>query len=139
MVANFWLRQGSIHNANNAEDFLYNTLQKLGNIKCSLILADSGFSNNDFLNNLENKNQNYLITLPMMQPLQRAMPKNKVWWSLTESDGEDIKLCYFIHYPDSRSKPRRVVAVRHNIKARERINKSALGKQLIPNPIYNSI
>jgi hypothetical protein len=130
MVANFWLRQGSTHSANNAEAFLENTLQKLGSIKCSLIRADSGFSNNEFLNNLEDKNQNYLIALPMMQPLQRAMAKSKGWWPLVEAGGAGIELCCFTHHSDSWNKPRRVIAIRQSIKARERINKPALGKQL---------
>ena len=73
MVANFWLRPGSTHSANNAEAFLENTLHKLGNVKCSLVRADSGFSGNSFLQNLESKKQNYIIALPMKQPLQTAM------------------------------------------------------------------
>jgi hypothetical protein len=130
MVANFWLRPGSTHSANNAEAFLENTLHKLGNVKCSLVRADSGFSGNSFLQNLESKKQNYIIALPMMQPLQRAMASNKGWWPLVEVGGEGIEICCFEHQPDSWNKSRRVIAVRQQIKVRELANKSALGKQL---------
>jgi len=130
MIANFWLRQGSTHSANNVEAFLDNTLHKLGDIKCSLIRADSGFSGNEFLMNLEEKSQSYIIALPMMQPLQRAMAAHKGWWPLTENNGEGIEICCFMHQSNAWDKPRRVVAIRQNIKIRERIGKQALGKQL---------
>jgi hypothetical protein len=130
MVANFWLRPGATHSANNVEAFLENTLHKLGNIKCGLIRADSGFSGNPFLENLEEKRQNYIIALPMMQPLQRAMASHKGWWPLVEVGGEGIEICCFNHQPNSWDKPRRVIAVRQHIKTRELANKSALGKQL---------
>ena len=130
MVANFWLRPGATHSSNNVEAFLENTLHKLGLIKCGLIRADSGFSGNPFLENLEEKKQNYIIALPMMQPLQRAMASHKGWWPLVEVGGEGIEICCFNHQPNSWDKPRRVIAVRQHIKTREQVNKSALGKQL---------
>ena len=48
MVANFWLRPGSAHTANNVAGFLDNTLERLGDINCSLIRADSVLASDDF-------------------------------------------------------------------------------------------
>ena len=130
MVANFWLRQGSTHSSNNVIGFLGNTLEKLVNINCSLITADTGFSNNDFLMNLEERNLNYVIALPMMQPLQRAMANKSGWWPIAENGGDGIEICCFEYRANLWNNPRRVIAVRQNIKVRESANKYALGKQL---------
>jgi len=130
MVANFWLRQGSTHSANNVTGFLGNTLEKLGNINCSLIRADTGFSNNEFLMDLEERNLNYVIALPMMQPLQRTMANQCGWWPIAENGGDGIEICCFEYHANSWNRPRRVIAVRQNIKVRESVNKHALGKQL---------
>ena len=67
MVANIWLRPGSASSANNVSGFLDNTLERLGNINCSLIRADSGFASDEFFVKLENQNLNYVIALPMMR------------------------------------------------------------------------
>lgn len=55
MVVNFWLRPGSSHSANNVAGFLDNTLERLGNISCSLIRADSGFASGNFFVKAEGK------------------------------------------------------------------------------------
>lgn len=141
MVANFWLRPGSTHSANNVSGFLDNTLERLGNINCSLIRADSGFAGNDFFVKLEKQNLNYIIALPMMQTLQRQLASSTGWWPLDsiegqregkfgENSGKGIELCCFEWQANSWSKSRRVIAVRQNIKVREEIQKRALGKQL---------
>jgi hypothetical protein len=49
MAANFRLRPGSAHTANNVAGLPDNTLERPGNINCSLIRADSGFASDDFL------------------------------------------------------------------------------------------
>lgn len=133
MVANFWLRPGSSHSANNVAGFLDNTLEKLGNINCSLIRADSGFASDNFFVKLEKQNLNYVIALPMMQTLQRTLVSQTGWWPLESdegSSGKGIELCCFEWQSNSWSKPRRVIAVRQNVKVREEIEKRALGKQL---------
>ncbi len=43
MVANFWLRPGDAHTANNSESFLDSTLDRLGDQQVALLRADSGF------------------------------------------------------------------------------------------------
>ena len=133
MVANFWLRPGSSHSANNVAGFLDNTLERLGNISCSLIRADSGFASDDFFVKLEKQNLNYIIALPMMQTLQRTLVSQTGWWPLESAEGSSgrgIELCCFEWQSNSWSKPRRVIAVRQNVKVREEIEKRALGKQL---------
>ena len=57
MVASFWLRPGSTHTANNVAGFLDNTLERLGDINCSLIRADSGFASDDFFVKTEDDEQ----------------------------------------------------------------------------------
>lgn len=147
MVANFWLRPGSASSANNVSGFLDNTLERLGNINCSLIRADSGFASDEFFMKLEKQNLNYVIALPMMQTLQRALAGATGWWpldsiegnsrkgigdigSVGDNNGKGIELCCFEWQANSWSNPRRVIAVRQHIKAREEIQKKALGKQL---------
>ena len=133
MVANFWLRPGSSHSANNVAGFLDNTLERLGNISCSLIRADSGFASDDFFVKLEKQNLNYIIALPMMQTLQRTLVSQTGWWTLESAEGSSgrgIELCCFEWQSNSWCKPRRVIAVRQNVKVREEIEKRALGKQL---------
>ena len=77
----------------------------------------------------------------MMQTLQRQLASQAGWWPLDsiegeregkfgENSGKGIELCCFELQTNSWSKPRRVIAVRQNIKVREEIQKRALGKQL---------
>ncbi len=51
----FGIRPGSSHSANNVAGFLDNTLERLGNISCSLIRADSGFASGNFFVKAEGK------------------------------------------------------------------------------------
>ncbi len=41
MVANFWLRSGQAHTANNIEAFIEDTLEKLSGKRIGLLRADS--------------------------------------------------------------------------------------------------
>ena len=49
MIANCWLRPGNASSANNAQGFLTNTRERLGNKHIALLRADSGFCDNVFL------------------------------------------------------------------------------------------
>ena len=76
MVANLWLRPGDSHSANNVLAFLDDSLNKLGDKRVALLRADSGFSDQVFLNDLDQRNTHYLIALRLNQPLQSALVDN---------------------------------------------------------------
>ncbi len=50
MVADFWLRSGDAHTANNFEAFLLQTLSHLQNKTIGLLRADTGFYSKKILN-----------------------------------------------------------------------------------------
>lgn len=68
MVANFWLRPGNAHTANNALAFLESTLSKLSGKRVRLLRADSGFFEGAFLTALEGRQMPYIIALRLNQP-----------------------------------------------------------------------
>lgn len=53
MVANFWLRPGNAHSANNVLQFLESTFHHLGDKRVGLLRADSGFFDEAILTALE--------------------------------------------------------------------------------------
>jgi Transposase DDE domain group 1 len=122
MIANCWLRPGDAHTANNAENFLHNTLDHLGSKQVALVRADSGFCSNGFLEVLENKQLHYIVALRLNQPLQRALVDECTWWKL--DDG--IELCSFFYQAPSWPKVRRVIGIRQHVAERE----NAKGKTL---------
>jgi len=122
MVANLWLRPGNSHSANNVLAFLDDSLDKLGDKRVTLLRADSGFSDQAFLNDLDQRDMHYLIALRLNQPLQRALVDETDWWVL--EDG--IELMAFDYQAPCWDKPRRVVGIRQKIDARA----DAKGKQL---------
>lgn len=122
MVANCWLRPGNSHTANNACAFLDSTLGRLGGKRVALLRADSGFSDNAFLEELAQKQLHYIIALRLNQPLQRALVDQRGWWML--DDG--IELVSFDYRAPSWSCTRRVVGIRQHIKKRA----AAKGKTL---------
>jgi Transposase DDE domain group 1 len=122
MVANFWLRPGNSHTANNVRAFLDSTLEKLSGKRVALLRADSGFSDNAFLDELEQRQMSHIIALRLNQPLQRALVDAHGWWVL--DDG--IELVSFDYQAPSWTHSRRVVGIRQHIARREQ----AKGKTL---------
>lgn len=122
MVANFWLRPGDAHTANNSESFLDSTLDRLGDKRVALLRADSGFGSQGFLETLETRHLHHIVALALYQPLQRALVDQTGWWCL--DDG--IELVSFAYQSPSWSKPRRVIGIRQHIARRE----NAKGKTL---------
>jgi len=114
MIANCWLRPGDAHTANNGVNFLNDTLDRLQDKHVSLVRADSGFSSNELLTELEHKALSYIVALRMMQPLQRALVDQSGWWKL---DG-GIELTHFEYQASSWTKPRRVIGIRQHIHLR---------------------
>ncbi|SEM97181.1 transposase [Nitrosomonas marina] len=68
IIANLWLHPGNSHNANNALAFLDDSLDRLGGKRVALLRADSGFSGQAFLNDLDRRDMHYLIALWLNQP-----------------------------------------------------------------------
>lgn len=114
MIANLWLRPGNSHSANNVLAFLDDSLDKLGGKRVALLRADSGFSDQAFLIDLDRRAMHYLIALRLNQPLQRALVEETAWWVL--DDG--IELIGFDYQAPSWDKPRRVVGIRQKIDER---------------------
>lgn len=115
MVANLWLRPGNSHTANNVSGFLAATLERLGAKRVGLLRADSGFSDDAFLRDLEQRKIPFLVAAKLQQPLQRALVTQTGWWSLDEG----IDLVSFDYQSPSWETPRKVVAIRQHIKYRD--------------------
>ena len=118
MVANFWLRPGNASSANNVVSFMQRTLTRLGAQRVELVRADSGFSDAAFLNDLEQRKIHYITALALRQPLQRALVRQRGWWSIDEPGAQGIELTMFDYTPPAWGRPRRVVAVRQRIDQR---------------------
>jgi hypothetical protein len=103
--------------------FLDNTLHRLGDKHVSLLRADSGFSDNAFLDHLEDLLIHYTIALRQNQPLQRALVNNtEGWWVLRDDKGKEVKgieLTRFQYQPEAWSKPRWVTGIRQHIGQRD--------------------
>ena len=122
MVANFWLRPGNTHSANNVLQFLEATLAHLGEKKVGLLRADSGFFNDVFLKVLEGKRIPYLIAARLNQGLQRELYQATGWWALEPG----LELTEIRYQATCWSQPRRVIVVRQSTRQR----KNAPGKTL---------
>jgi len=122
MMANCWLRPGNSASANNVRAFLACTLENLAGKTVGLVRADSGFCEQSFLAELEERNLSYLVALKLYQPLQRALVSAGGWWRL--DDG--IELCSFTYQSASWDKPRRVIGIRQHVA----LKSEAKGKQL---------
>ncbi|GMV56258.1 MAG: hypothetical protein AMXMBFR6_20630 [Betaproteobacteria bacterium] len=121
MVANFWLRPGHAHSANNLLQFLESTLHHLGDKGVGLLRADSGFFDEAILSNLEGKRISYIVAARLTQPLQRTIYQTTGWWAL-ETGLELTEL----HYQAAGWKTvRRLIVVRQSVK-----RKTAPGKTL---------
>lgn len=112
MVANLWLRPGNRHTANNVRGFPAATLERLGAKRVGLLRADSGFSDDAFLRDLEQRKIPFPVAATLQQPLQRALVAQTGWWSLDEG----IDLVGFDYQGPRWETPRKVVAIRQHIK-----------------------
>ena len=121
MVANFWLRPGDAHTANNVLQFLEATVHHLGDKIIGLLRADSGFYAENVLNWLEEHTIDYIVSAKLTQALQAAIIRDARWWAL-ETGLELAEIEYRAH---GWEKPRRIVVVRQSVK-----RKTAPGKTL---------
>jgi hypothetical protein len=124
MVANFWLRSGDSHTANNFYSFLEDTLSRLKGKTIGLLRADSGFYSKEIFDYLEKKTKpiSYIIAARFYLPVKRAMASQKTWWKL--DNGIDISET--MYQSPQWEKPRRLVMIRQQIQERPK----ATGKPL---------
>jgi hypothetical protein len=121
MVANFWLRPGNAHSANNILQFLESTLHHLGDKIVGLLRADSGFFDEAILIALEGKHIPYIIAARLTRPLQRTIYQTTGWWAL--ETGLELTECRY--QAAGWTAPRRLIVVRQSVK-----RKQAPGKTL---------
>lgn len=124
MVANFWLRPGDAHTANNFKAFLEETLSFAGDKKIGLLRLDSGFYSKDIFEFLENRDTpiDYITAVPMYEIIQRKIAARGSWLKI--EDG--IEITGFEYQARDWKWPRRMITVRQKISARPK----AVGKQL---------
>ena len=124
MVANFWLRSGDAHTANNFEAFLEQTLSNLQGKTIGLLRADTGFYSKNIFELLENRPSpiSYIIGCPMYVTIQRTIQSQKVWMQL--DDGIEIAQTYY--QSPAWDKARRFIMVRQKVSKRPK----ATGKVL---------
>lgn len=121
MVANFWLRSGNAHSANNLLQFLGSTLHHLGDKGVGLLRADSGFFDEAILSALEGKAIPYIVAARLTQPLQRMIYQATGWWALETG----LELTELRYQAAGWKAQRRLIVVRQSVK-----RKSAPGKTL---------
>jgi hypothetical protein len=124
MVANFWLRSGDAHSANNFEAFLQQTLVHLHNKQIGLLRADSGFYAQKIFKLLETQAKpiSYVIACPMYTTIQRHIQSQKGWLKL--DDG--IEICETMYQSPTWEAPRRLIIARQQTALRPK----ATGKVL---------
>jgi hypothetical protein len=121
MVANFWLRPGNTHSANNILQFLQSTFHHLGDKTVGLLRADSGFFDEAVFSLLEGRRIPYIIAARLTQALQRELYQVGGWWALAPG----LELTELRYTASGWSAPRRLIVVRQSTQRRE-----APGKQL---------
>jgi hypothetical protein len=114
LVANFWLRSGDTHSANNFAAFLEDTLQKLKGKTIGLIRLDSGFYSNEVLSYIESKAIDYVVAVRFYIPIQKMISLEQNW--LPVDDG--IEICDTKYQSPEWDAPRRIVVVRQKINKR---------------------
>lgn len=124
MVANFWLRSGDAHTANNFQAFLEETLSNLNNKKVGLIRLDSGFYAKVIFEYLEQHQSigSYIIAAPMYITLQRQIQRQKTWIRLDNG----IEIAETLYQSPNWDKARRLIMVRQKVADRPK----ATGKHL---------
>jgi len=120
LVANFWLRPGNVHSANNALQFLESTLAHLAGKTVGLLRADSGFFDDSFLSALEWKHIPYVVAAKLTHPLQRAIYRARDWWALKQG----IEIAEIEYQAAGWKKARRVIVIRQSTSDREPPGKS---------------
>jgi len=120
LVANFWLRPGNVHSANNVLQFLESTLAHLAGKTVGLLRADSGFFDDAFLTALEFKQIPYVVAAKLTYPLQREIYRVSSWWALKQG----IEIAEIAYQAAGWKKARRIIVIRQSTSDREPTGKS---------------
>ena len=124
MAANFWLRSGDAHTANNFKAFLEATLLFLKDGKTGLLRLDSGFYGKDIFEYLEEENRktDYITAVPVYVTIQRKIAAQKAWPGIERG----MEITGFDCQTREWSNPCRMTAARQKVDRRPQ----APGKQL---------
>jgi len=114
LVANFWLRPGKAHTANNAIAFLEATLSNLGNTAVGLFRADSGFFDKAVVTWLKAHNIAHILSVRITQSMQQAIADQcPSQWLMVDAGLQVSEIAYQPHGWDT---VQRMVVVRQHIK-----------------------
>jgi hypothetical protein len=114
MVANFWLRRGDSHAANNFVSFLEDTLNKLKDKQVGLVRLDSGFYDQEVFDELERRDLSYIVAARFYRPIQRAISRQRTWLRLDEG----VEVAETVYQSPVWEKGRRMIMVRQQIDQR---------------------
>jgi hypothetical protein len=130
LCAQFWLRPGDAHCANNVLGFTETLLANLPpQVSLRLVRADAGFQNDAWLALLEEKALRYIVAADFSVPVKNFI-RRQTRWQATGMDG--VEVADEIHTSKSASRPRRLVLLRRRIDAQGRGG----GKMLLDCPGY---
>ena len=130
LCAQFWLRPGDSHCANNVLAFTETLLANLpSKISLRLVRADAGFQNDAWLSLLENKGLRYVVAADFSVPVKNFL-RRETRWHPTGIEG--VEVADEVHTSRSASRPRRLVLLRRRLDAPGRGG----GKLLLDCPGY---
>ncbi|MEI7526820.1 MAG: transposase [Mariniphaga sp.] len=112
MIANAWMRTGDSASATEFKEFLDNTFTMIPREQIGLLRGDSGFSGNNVLNDLEQRELVYIIAMPMKAGLVDAILTPRKW---VASETQGVDLCSFMYQSKGWGKSRRIVVVRKDV------------------------
>jgi hypothetical protein len=130
LCAQFWLRPGDAHCANNVLGFTETLLANLPpQISLRLIRADAGFQNDAWISLLEEKGLCYIVVADLSVPIKNFL-RRETCWQPTAMEG--VEVADEVHSSRSASRPRRLVLLRRRTEAPGRGG----GKMLLDCPGY---
>ncbi len=122
MVGNMWLRSGDSSASGNFIGFILETLERLQEKVVGLVRLDSGFYDKKILALLEEKELNYIVSVPFYTPIQKKLANETAWLKLDEG----VEVASGEYKAAEWTAPRRIIMVRQTIAERPK----AAGKQL---------
>ena len=130
LCAQFWLRPGDVHTANNVLGFTETLLANLPpHVNLRLVRADAGFQNDAWISLLEAKDLDYIVVADLSVPVKNFI-RRETCWQTTGMEG--VEVADEIHTSKSASRPRRLVLLRRRDDAKGRGG----GKLLLDCPGY---
>lgn len=130
LCAQFWLRPGDAHCANNVLGFTETLLANLPPHLClRLIRADAGFQKDGWLSLLEQRQLRYIVAADFSMPVKNYLRRDTCW---QPTPMEGVEVADEIHTSKHATRPRRLVLLRRRIDASGRGG----GKLLLDCPGY---